>query len=53
MVAQFLRLKLILLRNTFRGRPWHIIAMILSLLYGLGLAVGVTIGLAGLRFATP
>lgn len=53
MVAQFLRLKLTLLRNNFKRSPWQLVAMLLALVYGLGLAVFVTTGLAALRGTTP
>jgi ABC-2 type transport system permease protein len=52
-VAQFLRLKLTLLVNTFRRNPLQLVGMILALLYGLGLATVAAVGLVGLRFATP
>ena len=53
MVAQFLRLKLALLANNFRRGPRQLAGMIIGLLYGLGLAAVVTVGLAALRGATP
>ncbi len=53
MVAQFLRLKLTLLRNSFRRSPWQLVAAALGLLYGLGLALAVTVGLVSLRSTTP
>lgn len=52
MVAQFLRLKVALLANTFRRSPLQLVGMILSLVYGLGLAGVVTAGLVSLQFAT-
>jgi ABC-2 type transport system permease protein len=52
-VAQFLRLKLTLLGNTFRRSPIQLVGMILSLLYGIGLAGLVAIGLVLLRTTTP
>jgi ABC-2 type transport system permease protein len=52
-VAQLLRLKLTLLRNTFRRSTWQLVAMALSLVYGLGLSVFVIGGLFALRSATP
>jgi ABC-2 type transport system permease protein len=52
-VAQFLRLKLTLLSNTFRRSPLQLIGMVLSLLYGLGLGALVAAGLVALRLATP
>lgn len=53
MVAQFFRLKITLLRNNFRRSPWQLVAMVLALVYGLGLSVFVTGGLFALRAATP
>ena len=53
MVAHLLRLKLTLLANLFRRSPVQLVAMVLSLLYGLGLAGVVTVGLFVLRAATP
>jgi ABC-2 type transport system permease protein len=50
-VAQFLRLKLALLGNSFRRSPWHVIGLILALIYGLGTAVFVVAGLSVLRAA--
>jgi ABC-2 type transport system permease protein len=50
-VAQFLRLKLRLLGNSFRRSPWQIVGLILALAYGLGLAgLGVLL-MFGLRLA--
>jgi ABC-2 type transport system permease protein len=51
-VAQFLRLKLTLLANNFRRSPFQLVGMILALLYGLGLASAVAVGLGALRFTT-
>ena len=48
MVAQFLRLKLALLGNSFRRRPWQLTGMFLALVWALVLAVVVTIGIASL-----
>jgi len=53
MVAQLLRLKLTLLRNNFKRSPWQLVAMIVALAYGLGLAAVVTGGLFALRNSTP
>lgn len=53
MVAQFLRLKLTLLLNTFRRSPAQLVGMILALAYGLGLSTFIAIGLVSLRFASP
>ncbi|HEX3678702.1 MAG TPA: hypothetical protein VHU90_03185 [Galbitalea sp.] len=52
MVEQLLRLKLRLLGNAFRRSPWRIVALVLGLLSGLGMAVFVGIVLVGLRFAS-
>ena len=49
MVAQFLRLKLRLLRNIFRRSPWQVVGITVGLIYGLGAAVVVFVLLAGLR----
>ncbi len=50
MVAQFLGLKLRLLGNLFRRSPWQIVGLVVGLIYGLGLAVFLTIALVALRF---
>jgi ABC-2 type transport system permease protein len=52
MVAHLLRLKLILLANTFRRSPWQMVGMILALLYGLVIALVVVVQLVALRTAT-
>lgn len=49
MVAHLVRLKLALLRNIFRRSRAQAIGVILGLLYGTGVVVLVTIGLAALR----
>jgi ABC-2 type transport system permease protein len=49
MVAQFLRLKLQLLRNIFRRSVWQVVGITVGLVYGLGAAVVVFMLLAGLR----
>ena len=49
MVAQFLRLKLRLLRNIFRRSAWQVVGITVGLVYGLGAAVAVFALLAGLR----
>ena len=51
MVKQFLRLKLRLLGNAFARGPWHVVGMIVALVYGLGLAAVVIAGLIDLRSA--
>ena len=49
MVAHLLRLKLRLLGNSFRRRPWQLVGMILGLVYGLGTALFLIAGLFALR----
>ncbi|MGR0219551.1 hypothetical protein [Agromyces sp. ZXT2-6] len=49
MAAQFLRLKLRLLRNIFRRSAWQVVGITVGLVYGLGAAVVVFALLAGLR----
>ncbi|MEJ3405024.1 hypothetical protein WDJ51_09780 [Rathayibacter sp. YIM 133350] len=51
MVAQLLGLKLRQLGNLFRRGPWHVVGVIVSILYGLGIAVLAFLVLAGLRLA--
>ena len=51
MAAQFLGLKLRLLGNLFRRSPWQVIGMVIGLLYGLGAAFVVIVGLFALRIA--
>lgn len=53
MVAQFLRLKLQLLANSFRRKPLQLVGMILALLYGLGFAYATVAGLIALRLVEP
>lgn len=53
MVAQFLRLKLTLLGNTFKRSPVQLVGMVLALIYGLGLAGVVAVSLVALRSTTP
>jgi len=48
-VAQFLRLRLRLLANSFRRSPWQVVGTVLGLLYGLGFAVFAFIALTALR----
>ncbi|MCU1558978.1 MAG: transporter permease [Microbacteriaceae bacterium] len=50
MVAQFLRLKLRLLANTFRRSPIQIVGIAIGLFYGLGAAIVAVAGLIALRF---
>lgn len=49
MVAQFLRLKLRLLANTFRRSPVQVVGIIIGLIYGFGAAVIAVGGLVALR----
>ncbi|MCK8608923.1 hypothetical protein [Agromyces sp. C10] len=49
MVAQFLRLKLRLLRNIFRRSAWQVVGITVGLVYGLGAAIVVFLLLSGLR----
>lgn len=49
MVAQFLRLRLRLLANSFRRSPWQVVGTVVGLLYGLGFAVLAFLALAALR----
>ena len=51
MVAQVLRLKLILLANAFRRTPWQVVGLVFALIYGLGTAFFLAAGLVALRFA--
>ncbi len=53
MVAQLLRLKLQLLANAFRRRPLQLVGMLLSLLYGMGFALVIVVGLVLLRGVDP
>ena len=52
MVAQLLRLKLTLLRNTFRRKPLQLIGVLLAVVYGLGFTIMIVGGLLSLRLAT-
>jgi len=49
MVAHLLRLKLILLANTFRRSPWQMVGMIVAVLYGIAIALVITAELIALR----
>ncbi|HUG51090.1 MAG TPA: hypothetical protein VLZ78_08845, partial [Terrimesophilobacter sp.] len=51
MVAQFLGLKVRLLANLFRRSPWQVVGIVLGLLYGLGIALWMVVGLVALRLA--
>jgi ABC-2 type transport system permease protein len=50
-VAQILRLKLLLVANAFRRTPLQILGLVVGLFYGLGTAGFVAAGLFALRFA--
>ena len=50
MVAQILRLKLVLLGNSFRRTPWQVVGLVFGLLYGLGTATFLSAALVALRF---
>jgi ABC-2 type transport system permease protein len=49
-VAQVLRLKLLLLANSFRRTPWQVVGLVFGLLYGLGTATFLAALLVALRF---
>ena len=51
MVAQFLGLKVRLLANLFRRSPWQVVGIVLGLMYGLGIALWMVVGLVALRLA--
>ncbi|WP_108250363.1 ABC transporter permease [Planctomonas deserti] len=51
MVAHFLGLKLRILANTFKRSPWQLVALIVGLLYGIGVCVVAVLGLIALRLA--
>ena len=50
MVAQILRLKLVLLANSFRRTPWQVVGLLLGLLYGIGTATFLAATLVALHF---
>ena len=50
MVAQILRLKLVLLANSFRRTPWQVVGLIFGLIYGIGTAAFLAAMLVALRF---
>jgi ABC-2 type transport system permease protein len=50
-VANLLRLRLLLLKNTLLRSPWQLVAVIIGALYGLGVLFGVTVGLFALSAA--
>jgi ABC-2 type transport system permease protein len=49
-VAQILRLKLLLLVNSFRRTPWQVVGLVFGLVYGLGTAAFLAAMLVALRF---
>jgi len=51
-VAHLLSLKLRLLRNGLRRSPWQVVALVIGLLYGLGIAALAVAGLVALRAAS-
>ncbi len=51
MVADLLRLKLTLLRNSLRRSPWQLVGLIIGGLYGLGVLTIAVIGLLALSAA--
>lgn len=53
MVAHLLRLKLLLLRNSFRRSPWQLVGVGIGALYGLGVVVLLVAGTAQLAEADP
>ncbi|WP_411731083.1 transporter [Paeniglutamicibacter sp.] len=53
MVAHLLRLKLLLLGNSFRRSPWQLVGVGIGALYGLGLAVALVAGTVYLAEVDP
>lgn len=53
MVAQLLRLRLQLLTNAFKRRPWQLVGMVVALLYGIAFAVALVVALVALRGVDP
>ncbi|GLI28468.1 hypothetical protein ARHIZOSPH14_27100 [Agromyces rhizosphaerae] len=51
MVAQLVRLKLLLLANMFRRSAWQVVGITLGIAYGIGVSLLITTILAGLRLA--
>ena len=51
MVANLLKLRLLVLKNSLLRSTWQLIAVIFGALYGLGVMFGVTIGLIALSGA--
>lgn len=52
MVAELLRLKIALLRNSLRRSAWQLVGIIIGALYGLGVLAGIIAGLVALSFAS-
>lgn len=48
MVANLLRLRLLILANSLRRSTWQLVAVIFGALYGLGILLGMTVGLFAL-----
>lgn len=53
MVAHLLKLKLLLLRNSFKRSPWQLVGVIIGGLYGLGLIAMLVVGLVFLADNEP
>ncbi|MFL4475292.1 transporter [Paeniglutamicibacter sp. MACA_103] len=53
MVAHLLRLKLLLLKNSFRRSPWQLVGVGIGALYGLGMAVTLVAGTVYLAEVDP
>ncbi len=51
MVAQILRLKLVLMGNVFRRAPFQVVGLFFGLAYGLGSAIFLAAALVALRFS--
>ena len=53
MVAHLLRLKLLLLKNSFRRSPWQLVGVAIGAVYGLGMVVMLVSGTAYLADVDP
>lgn len=53
MVTHLLKLKLLLLRNSFKRSPWQLVGVIIGALYGLGVIVMLGVGLFFLGTRQP
>ncbi|QJU54180.1 transporter [Herbiconiux sp. KACC 21604] len=51
MVASLVKLRFLVLRNSFKRSPWQLVAVIIGGLYGLGVLFGALAGLFFLNFA--